>query len=110
MSPYAFLFFLNINFFCEQCIYYISFLHRSVSDDFEVAFGVLLDFECSFVLITPNSQGWPCHPFFFGWYDQSLLLVVCGTNDFTDSRVGDAGVTRSSPMWGSSSTSGLPHL
>ena len=27
-------FFLNI--YCEQCIYYFFFLHRSVSDDFEV--------------------------------------------------------------------------
>ena len=82
-------------FYWEQCIYYFSFLHRSVSDDFEVSSGVLfLEFGCSFVLITPLSQGWPCHPpflFLGGWHGQSWLLGVCGTNEYTDAQVGDAG-------------------
>ena len=40
-------------------------------------------------------HGWSCHPFFLffwgGGMVQSWLLGVCGTNEYTNAQVGDAG-------------------
>lgn len=106
-------FLLKILFYCEQCIYYFSFLHRSVSDVLEVSSGVLfLEFGCSFVLITPISQGWPCHPFFLFGVAWSILVGRSVRDKWVYRCPGwgrrrSLRVTRSSPVWGSSSTSGL---